>query len=162
MLACEPYPSNAAALRENLDLNDVPNVRVIEAALGSRPGTLGLARGGGDSGGVTALDWAKDGRVDVPMTPLDETAAGMAAVTLMKLDVEGWEAQVLSGASRTLLRTRSVLIEINAPALRKAGSSAEELFGLLRRSGFSTFMPLSQTGLRRLHRSDVTNVLAGR
>jgi FkbM family methyltransferase len=162
VIACEPYPTNAAVLRVNLDLNENRNVRVVEAALGSRPGTLCLATVGGESGGVTALDWAGDGRVEVPMTTLDELAHDLGEIALVKLDVEGWEPYVLRGGEATLMRTRHVLIEINKPALRAAGSSPDELFDLLRRSGFASFNPVSQPGLRRFHRTDVTNVLASR
>lgn len=161
VIACEPYPANARVLRRNLALNAAQNVQVVESALSSRPGTLSLA--GGDSGSVTALRWAPGARVEVPVTTLDEVAAGVPAITLLKVDVEGWEAHVLGGAAKALLRTRNVLIEINQPALKKAGSSPEELFDLLGSSGFTRFRPVAQTGLRRLLSSaDVSNVLASR
>lgn len=162
VVACEPYPSNAVMLKGNLARNDCKNVRVVEAALGSRPGTIILAKAGGDSGGVTALDWAWDGRVEVPMTTLDEIAGDLGAIALIKVDVEGWEAHVLRGAARTLSQTECVLIEINPEALRKAGSSPEEVFDLLRRAGFTKFLPVVEGGLRRLHRSAVSNTLATR
>jgi hypothetical protein len=69
---------------------------------------------------------------------------------------------VLWGAAATLARTAAVLIEINPPALRKAGSSPEEILGVLRAAGFTSVAPVAETGLRRLHRSPVSNVLATR
>ena len=89
-------------------------------------------------------------------------AAELGSIALLKIDVEGWEAHVLRGAVQTLPRTAHVLIEINQWALRKAGSSREEVLGLLQAAGFGTFTPLTEKGLRRLHRSDITNVLATR
>jgi FkbM family methyltransferase len=161
VIACEPYPSNASMLKVNVAENRYTNVCVIEDALGDQPGTLSLAKGGG-SGGVTALDWAREGRVEVPVTTLDDLATDLDTIALLKIDVEGWEAHVLQGAARTLSRTAHVLIEINKPALRKAGSSPEEILGLLRTAGFGTFTPMTERGLRRLRRSDITNVLATR
>lgn len=162
VIACEPYPSNASILKANLAENRCANVRVIESALGDQPGTLSLASAG-NSGGVTALDWTRrDGLVEVPETTLDDVAAGLDTVALLKIDVEGWEAHVLRGAARTLPRTAHVLIEINEASLRKAGSSPEEILGLLRAGGFGTFTPITERGLRRLSRSDITNVLAAR
>jgi FkbM family methyltransferase len=162
VIACEPYPANVSALRENLALNDARNVRVVEAAMGSRPGTICLAHAG-DSGGVTALDWAHEGGVEVPMRTLDDVAQGTSAIRLLKVDVEGWEPHVLRGATKTLSRTSNVLIEINRPALKHAGSSAEEVLDLLRSAGFTSFSRVTQTGLRRLLRSDeVINVLVSR
>lgn len=162
VVACEPYPSNAAALKENLALNYCRNVTVVEAALGARRGMISLAKAGGDSGGVTALDWAWDGKVEVPMMTLDEISDGLGTVKLLKIDVEGWEKDVLQGATKTLRQTGLVLIEINPGALEKAGSSAEEIFGLMRDAGFTKFLPVIEGGLRRFHPSAVTNVLAVR
>jgi FkbM family methyltransferase len=162
VLACEPYPPNAALLKRNLVQNDCNNVRLVEAALGSLPGIIALAKAGGDSGGVTALEWAWDGRVEVPITTLDEIADGLGSVALIKVDVEGWEAHVLRGAARTLLHTERVLIEINPAALKKAGSSPEEVFSLLQEAGFTKFLPIFEDGLRRLRRSTMSNALAMR
>jgi len=162
VIACEPYPENAAALRKNIALNDMHNVLVIESALGRQPGTLRLRRGT-DSGGVTALDWATGGDEHVPMTTLVDMASGIAAIKLLKIDVEGWAPQVLRGAVETLRRSANVLIEINRPALQEAASSPEEVFDLLRDTGFTSFETVGQTGFRRLHRDDrVANVLARR
>jgi len=160
--AFEPYATNAAALRDNLARNNCRNVTVIESALGSEPGHLTLARARGDSGGVTALDWARDAPLEAPMATLDDLAGGLDDVALMKIDVEGWEAHVLRGALATLARTRRVLIERNVPCLTKAGSSPAELTALLRDAGFTQFRTVLEGGLRRLNRTPVSNVLATR
>lgn len=162
VIAVEPYPQNANGLRANIELNKCENVLVIDAALGSREGKLTLSKGS-SSGGVTALEWTtRRGLIEVPMSTLDRLAAEIDSVALIKIDVEGWEADVLKGASNTLSRTRCVLIEINKPNLTKANSSAEELFEALRSAGFATFTPIAQGGIRRFARNPVFNVLATR
>jgi FkbM family methyltransferase len=162
VIACEPYPPNVAALKENIAINSAENVRLVDMALGSQPGTLSLGFDA-DSGATTALDWGRSERVETPMTTLDAVLAEVPAVTLLKLDVEGWEAHVMRGGSEALARTQRVLIEINRPVLKKAGSSDQELYGLLRDAGFKTFDPVTQRGLRRLlPDDDLVNVLASR
>jgi FkbM family methyltransferase len=161
VIAVEPYHANAVMLRENAERNDCLNVSVAEMALGSEPGMLSLGQAG-DSGSVTALEYAKAGRAPVRMAPLDDIAPGGGTVALLKIDVEGWEAHVLRGAGKTLLRTRAVLIEVNREALRNARSSPDELFRLLRESGFDSFQPVARRGIRRLHRDPVENILAVR
>jgi FkbM family methyltransferase len=98
VIACEPYPSNAALLKNNLVRNNCKNVRVVEAAIGSHRGTITLATAG-DSGSVTALGWARDGRAEVSIVMLNDVAADLATITLVKIDVEGWIAHVLSGGA---------------------------------------------------------------
>lgn len=160
VIACEPYPPNAARLRRNLAENACGNVEVVSDALGDSGGTLRLA--GGDSGSVTAVDWGQSGHVSVPMSTLDAVAAGMGEIALLKMDVEGWEPHVLRGASNTLARTNTVLIEINRPALARGGSSPEDVVALLRMSGFTRFVAVAERGLRRLRGADVHNLLATR
>jgi FkbM family methyltransferase len=162
VISCEPYPPNAGVLRGNLALNDVQNVHLVEMALGSEPGELTLAPTR-DSGSITALDWGPGQLTTTTMTTLDDVAPDVPAITLLKMDAEGWEPHVLRGGSATLLRTKHVLFEINKPALKKVGSSADELYSLLREAGSVTFAPLAQRGLRRLFSDDpLFNVLASR
>jgi FkbM family methyltransferase len=164
VVAIEPYPANALSLKENLRLNHCDNVHVVESALGEASGTTTLASEGGDSGSVTALSWAHDGQSEVPITTLDDVALalGFGAAALVKIDVEGWEGHVIGGATKTLSQAKRVLVEINRPALREAGSSREAIFDLLRECGFVDFFHVAEGGLRRFSSNDVSNVLASK
>lgn len=162
VIACEPYPANAAALKENIAINDAQNVRLVEMALGDQPGELSLAPTR-DSGSITALVWGDGERVTISVTTLDEVAADLSDITLLKIDVEGWESNVLRGGKSTLGRTKNVLFEINKPALKKAGASAEGLYEILRDAGFTTFSIVEPHGIRRLRPDhQLFNVLAHR
>jgi FkbM family methyltransferase len=160
VVAFEPYESNISALKVNLRQNDCTNVQVVESALGSQTGTLTVSRPGGDSGAVTALDWSNEGGTEVAVVTLDDVNELPGDVTLMKIDVEGWEPHVLRGARETLSRTTYVIFEINSAAIAKAGSSQEEILELLRSAGFASFLEITEGGLRRFVRSPVSNVLA--
>lgn len=164
VIAFEPYPENASSLKENLRLNHCLNVQVVETALGEESGTTTIASSGGDSGSVTALPWAQEGRSEVPITTLDDVDlnTGIGPAALVKMDVEGWEGHVIRGATKTLSRAKRVLLEINRPALAEAGSSQEEIFDLLRRCGFSSFFHVTEGGFRRFSSDAVSNVLATR
>ena len=164
VVAFEPYKSNVLPLKENLTLNNCANVVVLEVALGDQEGTLTLASSDGDSGSVTALPWAHDGRSQVPLVALDEVIVDVdiRSAALIKIDVEGWEAHVIRGGGRTMSGAKRVLVEINRPALEKAGSSQEEIFDLLRGAGFTNFLHVVEGGLRRFTSNEVSNVLATR
>lgn len=159
VIAIEPYPENAARLKNNITLNGFKKVRIVEKALAEHPGSVEL-RLVGDSGGVTALDWAIGAPTIVEMTTLDSITAELRSIRVLKIDVEGWEEHVLGGASATLQKTENVLIEANKSALRRSGSSEGELRNILGRHGFDRIRVIPQAGLPRLNRHRVENLFA--
>ena len=57
----------------------------------------------------------------------------LAQVDFVKIDVEGAEARVISGASTVLSAMRPILLlEVNDKALRAQGNCADSLIGTLR------------------------------
>lgn len=63
-------------------------------------------------------------------------------VTLMKIDVEGWETYVLSGGAETLSRedAPTLLIEFTEQAARLANSSCHKLYQTLEKLGYQMFI----------------------
>jgi FkbM family methyltransferase len=52
-----------------------------------------------------------EGEINLPMRRLDDLDLGLPAPLLIKLDVQGYELEVLAGASETLSRTEVILAE---------------------------------------------------
>jgi FkbM family methyltransferase len=97
--AFEPVPRNLFYLREHLRLNRIGNVTVVEAAVSDQSGWAFFNEGPNSAMGHLA----PDGSLQVKRLCLDEVVPGqIAAPDCVKIDVEGAELQVLSGA-RTLL-----------------------------------------------------------
>jgi FkbM family methyltransferase len=113
VFAFEPAPPNYAALLTNLALNPELPVQPQQIALGDRAGSLSLSsdRPGITSGSYSAKN-SNAGGFDVPQLTLDEWAVDrdLSRLRLVKLDVEGWEAKVLDGASRTIADLRPTLM----------------------------------------------------
>jgi methyltransferase FkbM-like protein len=112
---------------ENRDLNGAENLTVVHAAIAAAPGTLlfseglnGMVLGGGQAG-----------KVEVPATTIDTMAAEHGHPDVVFIDVEGYEAEALRGASVTLQEGRSdFFVEVHDFAtLRAAGASAEQVLG---------------------------------
>ena len=63
-------------------------------------------------------------------------------VTLMKIDVEGWETFVLAGGTQTLSRedAPTLLVEFTEKAAKTANSSCQELYQKLEHLGYKMFV----------------------
>ena len=131
VLAVEALPDNVARLRENLDFNGISNVRVEARAAGSREGVACLRISDDPAYGSTSAEYVfKDtGRTgQVPVSRLDElwAAVGRPEVSVLKVDVEGGEIDVLRGAVE-LLREHHPATLVEADSTSRVGAVAEFL-----------------------------------
>lgn len=81
----------------------------------------------------------------MPLTTIDDLLRGhqVESVSLMKIDVEGAEAEVLKGAVESLKahRIKSIAMEINGGRLAKRGITTQALFGVLTEAGYQPYGP---------------------
>jgi len=124
-------PPNHRALIANLALNPGLEIDVHQVAFGDRAGSLTLSsdRPGVTSGSYSAVNPGSGGFV-VRQQTVDEWAVDrdLSRLRLVKLDVEGWEALVLDGASQTILTLRPhLMLEWN-----HGHNATDELAGRIR------------------------------
>jgi FkbM family methyltransferase len=108
VVAFEPDSRNRSALEAHVNRNQLENVRVIPKAVWSASGSVGFAQDD------THYDRSY-GHVEVLAETRVEAVAlddlhDERAPDLIKVDVEGGEADVLAGAVRTLSRARPIVI----------------------------------------------------
>ncbi len=113
--AFEPGAVSARLLKESLRINALGNVTLYEAAAGSERGSIWLSQG--DSSELNTVSTAKaDGALEVRQESLDAlySQGELKGADFLKLDAEGFEEQVLIGAS-TFLACESpvVMIEVS-------------------------------------------------
>jgi FkbM family methyltransferase len=105
ILAFEPAPETFALLYRNLGLASRGTALADRVALSDRCGSLTM-RVDPVNMGRTRVD--PDGELRVRAARLDDY--GLDGVTLVKVDVEGWQEHVLEGARETLARCRPALL----------------------------------------------------
>jgi FkbM family methyltransferase len=159
VVSIEPSSRERAHLERNLARNGIANVEVVPAALGAAAGhaDLRLAHGvhtGHNTLGSFAHDDVLPARIErVPLETLDAVVArlDLPRVDIVKIDVEGGEANVVAGARHVLTKMRPVLMmEVSDGALRAQGSSEAALLATLQGEFRYEILTLSQsTGLAR-------------
>jgi FkbM family methyltransferase len=130
---------------------DASWVLAPRGAIGDREGHIRLNRtsNGGQSSSVlpmlethrrAAPDASPAGSEIVPISRLDHAVNGLLAGArriFLKIDVQGYEAQVLRGAGDVLARIVGAQIELSLVPLYDGQALFPELFDLMRGSGFT-------------------------
>ena len=127
LYAFEPSLENLGKLRKKLD--SLRNCAVLPYALGAESATLFMEQGGDDIGATSrVVTEAAPGRVAVEVMSADEVlASGKASIPdVIKIDVEGFELDVLKGMSALLKnsRLRTIGIEVHFGLLEARGLSS--------------------------------------
>ena len=143
-MAFEPDPGNFRLLRINSLLNGVEDrLDCHEVALGEADGTAMLtfnAENHGDHRIVAATEHGADSH-EVPVRKLDSFIATCDGTWLVWLDVQGFEPDVLAGATRALARRWPVVMEFTPGDLMARGT-LDALLALMARSGYMRFFDL--------------------
>lgn len=137
----EPVSYNYEKCRQNIRLNSYRNARVMQLALSDRNEWLSFEDSDNfNSGGIyMQRDTGKTGN-RVKAMPLDDFIRenAIAKVDFIKMDVEGFEMNVLKGAKKTIEQFHPVLyIEVDDANLRRQGSSAAELEFFLKEMNYN-------------------------
>jgi FkbM family methyltransferase len=136
VLAFEPNPSARAQLEANLALNGLENVVVVPAAVGSAPGETVLHVPDTPDPSFSSLEagrFSEGEPVPVRMTTVDdEVAAAGLKPTVVKIDVEGGELDVVAGMTRVLELRPLLIVEVSetsgAELERQLGARGYEAF----------------------------------
>ena len=107
ILAFEPDLQSFNLLNANLDINGLRTVVQAHAvAVGACEGTAMLLPAGIENRGLSRIDSAAGGGYSVPIVSLDDVADLDGHTIAIKIDVEGYELEVLAGAKLFFGRNR--------------------------------------------------------
>lgn len=80
---------------------------------------------------IVARNWTVESEIECPLRTLDSIVENLAEISLLKIDVQGFEKAVLAGAAQTLARTNFLLIELNYMPQYVGGSWFGEIHQIL-------------------------------
>lgn len=116
--AFEPNPENFRCASVTRAINALDNVHLTNCGLGASAGSAvmqvrspdGRALGGGSQLQNQATALSEDLTVEVGIVALDDVIPPDRPVSIIQLDVEGFEQQALAGAMETLSRCKPILV----------------------------------------------------
>jgi FkbM family methyltransferase len=145
VICFEPIPANQRAIEANVALNGFQHVELRPVALGATVGhaTFLVPDGftGASSGdAATKSAYAASTRTRsliAAVSTVDDQARSLPPPTLIKIDVEGMEEDVLAGAAHTLNTVRPELfIEVHATSRLASHQRIARLLSLLHGYGY--------------------------
>lgn len=147
--AFEPVPQTYRFMLENIALNQLDNTKPQMLAVGNSNRTLKMSIfpeqfsawntfGKPQFEGIESVE-----SIDVRTTTLDNYCDEneIKQIDFLKIDVEGFELQVLDGAKKMLStgRIKSLSFEISQIPLQGAGANAKDIFKLLKRYKYDSY-----------------------
>lgn len=147
VIAFEPFPPNYNLLKANADLQPLKNIIAEQAGLSSASGTLDLITDEDNPGGHSFnpnLIWKAGAKVSVPVHALDDYLREKNVsrpLDILKSDTQGYEWRLISGARKTILRDRPiVLCEVAPHALAEIGDSHHELLRFFEEADYAILL----------------------
>jgi FkbM family methyltransferase len=142
LIIIEPLPDAFVVLKRKFGSNR--RVELHNVAIGERDSieTLKITR---DTTGASLLqpreemravvgsNWTITSEVQVKMTTLDRLLVDLPEISLLKIDVQGYERSVLAGAKQTLAKTKFLLIELTFMPQYDGGSWLGDVHQILTR-----------------------------
>lgn len=156
--AFEPLQLNASLLRASAALNRYDNIETFEVAVGNAIGETSLTQSS-DGAYSSIIDTKRapaERTVTVGLTTLDHFVEnrGIPKIDVLKIDVEGAEALVVSGGARTFhddsRRPQIVLMELCEKNLAAFDSTSKNLLDMMASFGYTAHVN-DDDGLRRLN-----------
>ncbi len=107
--AFEPFPDTFEILEENKSINDYDQLMTYDFGLGSATEIELIYPENENRGGASIVNHSSEKGVGIKIKKLDDLDFGQR-INMMKIDVEGFEFEVLKGAEQTIKKDLPILI----------------------------------------------------
>jgi len=135
--AIEPVSSNIKALKRNLKLNDRENIEIFHLAVNGKDGKSQIYIS--DSCNLSAMERSLVtgniiGVEEVDVVTVDSFLKDKNIPDLIRMDVEGYECNIIRGMAKTLQENTKILMELHPTKVSK--EQLEEMFETLKANNF--------------------------
>ncbi|HRI01811.1 MAG TPA: FkbM family methyltransferase [Saprospiraceae bacterium] len=139
--AIEPHPKSMVQLKKNIELNQLQNlISTYEFALGAKEAEIKLNNSLDTQNSIITnqSDWV-DG-INIHQSTLDSQFFNHS-IQALKMDVEGYEKEIIKGASSFLANTslNCIIIELSKLSL-KYNSNSDDIHNALLSFGFKPYL----------------------
>ena len=140
--AFEPHPDNISTIKSQKKLRNINNLTLYDIALGDKESKMQLhVKGFHGHHSLGDVDNSPTiGKIEVNVRKLDDVFGelNIAKIHFMKIDVEGFEADVLNGASKLLndKKINYILFELQDTILNSIQRTSSEVFQILFTAGY--------------------------
>lgn len=135
--AFEPVQDTYDLLVKNVSQNQLANVKTYNLGVGAVHETAEITLSSNTCGAnARVAGKTKAATQTMQIVPLD--SLNLAAVDIMKIDVEGYELDVLVGGEQTILRDLPIIqLEVYEPALKRARRDIQDIYDWLTARDFA-------------------------
>jgi FkbM family methyltransferase len=156
--AIEPVPANMELLRKNIALNGYTNIETYQLAVGDVPGVASMYLTSQrnlptlrDIKGTNKEEFFTE-EIKVQLATLDDFLRDKKYPSFIRMDVEGYEYQIIKGMKETLAKKLplKIFIEFHFHLLKK--EETIEIFETLRQAGFRIEVAASEAPMAGRYR----------
>jgi FkbM family methyltransferase len=142
-ISFEPIPSTFRSLEKNISANNLKNkVQALQVGVGSENGTLTFTSDLDcvNHVAIPPTEEMSPNNVQVNVVNIDDVLKNVECPSMIKIDVEGFETEVLNGMDKTLKNhnLKAILIELNGSG-KRYGYDEVKIHELLLRHGFKAY-----------------------
>ena len=136
IFSIEPNPKIFEFLLDNINFNNIKNIKTFNIALGDSDGEINFS----DKVSDVINSVVKDSSgIKVKITTLDKLLSNQERINLLKIDVQGYDKFVFLGASNILKKTDCIHFPVINEHYQNFGYTYKEIFEILKDNGFQIY-----------------------
>ena len=144
VISVEPDHDSVKSLKENIILNNFKNCLILEKAVGEKVETKFLYKVNEEDVYGYLDPYVENKKLkkhsEIEVTTIDSIVLSnnINTINLLKIDVEGFEYEVLLGCNDTLKKNKikKIIIEIHSEFLKAKGINEDLIYTFLKKHGF--------------------------